>query len=217
MKLVTPHFRAWRGTGSRSLFVLFNTLAHHLLIDTIPDLPSSIALCKSRLGLLDTKCKVGFLEHRHCRRHGGVERMQAPLYPSCKGRSARRYYVTSLDVRGQVTVEISLTKYSVEFPSLVVARGAPQPLTPSTTCSPSPSRPQRRCMAVACYAMPVQLQIRNLGSGTSGYRGEVHDRAVPHTSCRQLMSTSTRLIVAVRIFEFELEWHAGGFEFGNCT
>jgi hypothetical protein len=22
MKLVTPHFRAWRGTGSRSLFVL---------------------------------------------------------------------------------------------------------------------------------------------------------------------------------------------------
>jgi hypothetical protein len=33
MKLVTPHFRRWRGTGSRSLFVLFYistaTLVHH--------------------------------------------------------------------------------------------------------------------------------------------------------------------------------------------
>ena len=32
MKLVTPHFRAWRGTGSRSLFVLVDVILQYFLV-----------------------------------------------------------------------------------------------------------------------------------------------------------------------------------------
>jgi hypothetical protein len=64
MKLVTPHFRACLGTGSRSLFVLCNISV--IRPSPLQDhLPSCIALRESRFGLLDLERPVRLLDDRH--------------------------------------------------------------------------------------------------------------------------------------------------------
>ena len=70
MKLVTPHFRAWRGTGSRSLFVLSNISApfHLNFVGCCNErcIPSRIPLRKSRFRLLDLECEIRLLNDCHC-------------------------------------------------------------------------------------------------------------------------------------------------------
>jgi hypothetical protein len=68
MKLVTPHFRAWRGTGSRSLFVLYDISVLRLpkqgpsLSESIP---ACIAVRKCGPWLLDLERKMRLLNDRH--------------------------------------------------------------------------------------------------------------------------------------------------------
>jgi hypothetical protein len=132
MKLVTPHFRAWRGTGSRSLFVLFNISFETSSFNSFQDSPSRISLCESRFSLLHLDCKVGFLDERHlssravCR---GTTNCSGPETNSLvhanghtrlfiPAQSATRQEIIIYDphICGRVRVEISLTTCGVESP-----------------------------------------------------------------------------------------------------
>lgn len=69
MKLVTPHFRACRGTGSRSLFVLHVSPSAYTVLSTLQPmqcLPSRISLGKRRFGLLHPQGEVWLLNDGHC-------------------------------------------------------------------------------------------------------------------------------------------------------
>lgn len=84
MKLVTPHFRAWRGTGSRSLFVLFrHQLLQPFLSSRQTSLPSRIPFCERRLWLFNLPRKMGFLNDRHVEPQppcDGIERRSLPQF-----------------------------------------------------------------------------------------------------------------------------------------
>lgn len=70
MKLVTPHLRRWRGTGSRSLFVLYIITSAFQSHSSFPanvnrNIPSRIPLRKRRFRLRRTKRQIRLFENRH--------------------------------------------------------------------------------------------------------------------------------------------------------
>ena len=69
MKLVTPHFLACLGTGSRSLFVLYTINQHKSPSSriSVPDsnIPSRITHRKSALRLLNPERPMRLLDQRH--------------------------------------------------------------------------------------------------------------------------------------------------------